>query len=529
MRNHPFSYQRLPVLSLVIIFIVSVYTLWFFHPWTKNKDGNRGVIRWDVITYYSYLPATVIYGDVTLKFLDEGIIKNDNKFWPIDLDNGNRLIVTSMGLSFLYSPFFFVAHALAPLLGQENDGFSNIYQFMLEISGFFYAFLGLILLARFLREQFDPLVTAITLLVIGLGTNLYYYSTVEAAMPHSHNFFLITLFMILVVRWYRKPSWYLGIFVGGLFGLIVLVRPTNILMFLFLFLYGVTSWKGLLERFGFYLKRWYLVLVMIAAFIVPWIPQFLYWKEITGHYLFFSYGEKNASFFFSQPQILKSLFHIRKGWFIYTPLMAFAIMGIPILYRKNRAWFTPLVIYVPMMVFVQSSWWCWWFGGGYGLRPYISMYPLLAIPLAVLLERVRLMKRKGFFYTLVPVMMLLVVYQVFQSRQFTTSAIHYSGTTWRSYKENFLKTYPTGPSWHMLELPDFELARKGIYVNYPTWEDKEAWKTMGKAEAFEKIGAEIRADRSVVRQIRRYAGREGIAVDSAMVVVQERMYREKCD
>lgn len=528
MRNSLFSYPHLPRLSLIIVLITAVYTMGYFHPWTTNADGKRGVIKWDVITYYSYLPAAVIYGDVTLRFLDDGIIVNDNKFWPIELDNGNRLIVTSMGLSFLYAPFFLAAHALAPLVGQENDGFSNIYQLMLSVGGFFYAFMGLILLARFLRKHFDPVVTAVTILVVGLGTNLYFYFTVEAAMPHSHNFFLITLFILLVDRWYKNPTWYNGLLTGGLFGLITLVRPTNILLFVFLFLYGVTSWKTLGERVVFYLEKWYLVLLMLLAFLVPWIPQFLYWKAITGQYLFFSYGEKDASFFFGQPQVLKSLFHIRKGWLFYTPVMAFALLGIPMLFREYKGWFVPLVVYVPLMIYVQSSWWNWWFGGGYGLRAYISMYPLLAFPLAMFLTRTG-RRKKGWQYAFIAVMLLLLIFQVFQTRQFTTGAIHYSGTTWTSYKENFLKTYPTGASWQMLEIPDFILARKGIYIDYPTWEEKESWRAKEKDEAMELLREEIGEDRSVMRQISHYAHREGISRDSAMTEVVERMYQEKTD
>lgn len=524
-----FSYQKLPRLSLIVIMITSLYTLGHFHPWTKNKDGNRGVIRWDVITYYSYLPATVIHGDVKLDFLDEGKIKNDNKFWPIDLDNGNRLIVTSMGLSFMYAPFFFIGHVLAPVFGQENDGFSNIYQFMLIVSGFFYAFMGLILLARFLRKHFDPAITAITVLAIGLGTNLYFYSTVEAAMPHSHNFFLVTVFMLLVIHWYRKPNWYNGISTGLLFGLIVLVRPTNILLFLFLFLYGVTSWKSLAERVIFYVSRWYLVVIMIFAFLLPWIPQFLYWKVITGHYMFFTYAEKGASFYFKHPHILESLFHFRKGWLLYTPVMVFALVGIPFLYKGARNWFIALIIYVPIMIYVQSSWWCWWFGGGFGLRSYISMYPLLAFPMAMLLKKLGSLRHRRYYFATISVMFLLVVFQVFQTRQFTTIAIHYSAATAKSYFENFLKTYPTGTSWKMLEVPDFNLARLGIYVSYPTSEDKETWKAMDRVRACDRIRDEISVDRKIMRQISRYAEREEIPLDSAMVMVVDRMYGEKTD
>ena len=97
----------------------------------------------------------------------------------------------------------------------------------------------------------------------------------------------------------------------------------------------------------------------------------------------------------------------------------------------------------------------------------------------------------------------------------------------KSYAENFLKTYPTGPSWKMLDLPDFQLARKGIYISYPTWEDKEAWKVMDRVDALEKIREELNGDRALSRQIKRYAKREEITLESAMQEVMDRIYGER--
>ncbi len=523
------SYEKLPRLSLIVIMLTSLSTLWYYRPWEQNEDGKRGVIKWDVITYYSYLPATIIHGDVTLNFLDEGKIRNDNKFWPVETENGNKIIVTSMGLSFMYAPFFLFAHVMAPLLGQENDGFSNIYQFMLSFSGFFYSFMGLILLSGFLRKYYDPAITAITVLAIGLGTNLYFYATIEAAMPHGHNFFLSTVFMLLVIHWYRKPVWYIGLAVGLLLGLIVLVRPTNILLFLFLLLYGVSSWKDLQERIVFYLSRWYLVLLMTAAFLLPWIPQFLYWKLITGQYLYFSYGDKGASFFFNQPHILDSLFHIRKGWLVYTPVMAFALAGIPLLYREEKKWFLVLSIYVAAMIYVQSSWWNWWFGGGWGLRSYISMYPILAFPMAMFMKKLKSLRIPIYYVAGISLMFLLIIYQVFQTRQHATAAMHFQGTTKKSYRENFLRIRPTGPSWNMLEIPDSQLARKGIYIAYPTSGDKEAWRLMDREDAFRTITEELEGDKTLKRQIKRYAKREEISLELAMTNVVTRIYEERSE
>lgn len=517
----------LPGISLGLFLVVALSTILWFQHFRINENGTRGVIRHDVISYYSYLPAAVVHGDVSLSFLGEEEFKNENRFWYVKLDNGNRLVITSMGLSFLYAPFFFIAHLLAPVLGQSQDGFSNIYQLMLLISGLFYAFMGLLLLSRFMKRYFDPIVRAIVLLAVGLGTNLFYYSTIQAAMPHSHNFFLVMCFMALVVRWYEKPNWKRALGVGLLFGLIVLVRPSNILLFLFLFLYGVRSWKTLLERIVYYLQRWYLVLIMLAGFFLPWIPQFLYWKAITGHYLFFTYAEKGATFYFAHPHILESLFSFRKGWLIFTPIMIFSLLGIGLMRKRAPDWFIALVIYVAAMIYVQSSWWCWWFGGGFGLRPYISMYPLLAVALAYVFQYLRSLKSWIPFAMITSMVLILTAYQLFQTRQFTTKAIHYSGATVQTYIENFLKVRTTGASWEMLELPDFNLARLGIYTAYSTGDDPETWRALGQEEAYRRIRAEIEDNPRMKRQIKRYAEREDIPHEEAMNMVLERMFFRK--
>ena len=522
-----FTLGNLPRISLFVFLGLAIGAIFFFQEWRRNDEGNRGVIKFDVISYYSYLPATVIYGDVTLGFIGDKGFKNNNKFWYEKLENGNRMVVTSMGLSYMYAPFFFVAHWLAPVLGQSADGFSNIYQLMLTISGLFYALMGLILLKRLLLKYFDPVVTALVLLAIGVGTNLFFYATKEAAMPHSHNFFLITLFITLVVRWYEKPTWQKSFGLGLLFGLIALVRPSNILLLLFLFLYGVSSWKSFVDRVLFYLRAWHLVLIMLLGFFLPWIPQFIYWKAVTGHYLFFTYAEKGATFYFAHPHILESLFSFRKGWLIYTPVMIIALAGMLWMRRWARPWFLALAIYIMAMIYVQSSWWCWWFGGGCGLRPYISMYPLMAIPMAYLISHLRQKKRQWAFGGITALILILSAYQLFQIRQLSTKAIHYSGTTFQSYKENFLKQRPTPNSWKMLELPDFNLARLGIYVSYSTAENKEDWSAMGTEEAKERIRKEIDADPKLRRQIGRYAEQEGQPVDTVMNMVLERMYVRK--
>jgi len=146
-----------------------------------------------------------------------------------------------------------------------------------------------------------------------------------------------------------------------------------------------------------------------------------------------------------------------------------------------------------------------------------------------LFRRVQESGNKVLFPALASLVLVLTAFQLFQTRQFTTQAIHYSGTTAASYKENFLKLRPTHDSWQMLELPDFNLARLGIHVAYPTdTKLKEGWRSLSQQEAYSRIEEQIRSDAKLQRQIERYAQRDGIAMDSAMQVVLKRMHYRLC-
>jgi hypothetical protein len=504
-----------------------IFTNFLHHSWTLDGPGERGVIHWDVISYYSYLPATFIYGDVNLGFLDdppEGFV-NDDKFWPSTLDNGNKLIITSMGLSVLYAPFFFTAHLLAPLFGQAADGFSSIYQFFLVFGTLIYVIFGFVILKNILLKFFKPLIVSITLIAIAFGTNLLYYSTFESAMAHSYGFFLIVLFLYLVMRWYRKSTVVLTILTGALFGFIALVRPTNILVISILLLWDVKSMQEFLERILFFIKKFHLVLLMVAAFILVWIPQILYWKSVTGHYLYFSYAAEGASFYWAHPHILDGLFGFKKGWFIYTPMMLLAVAGIPLLIKRLPQFFLPVLLLLLTCIYVQSSWWSWWFGGGFGLRAYIDIYGILAIPLAVVVERILALRREIYRYAALVLVGFLLIFQLINTHQYRRNIIHYVGMNRLTYKNAFLRFNYHPDHWNTLTLPDYELARKGIYVFYYTGFQYDFLKEMNESEGLNAVRQMILQDNRLIKEIGWYADREQLDPEAVINEVTDRMYK----
>ena len=430
----------LPTLAIWFIFAALLSTMGVYHHWTRSKDGNRGVIKRDVISYYAYLPATFIYGDVTLKFLDHPPrdFVNDNKFWYDTMDDGSRVIRTSMGLSILYSPFFFIAHGLAPYFNQLPEGFSSIYQLFLAFSSLFYVLMGLMILKRILRRFYSERASTITLLLVALGTNLFFYTVHEGPMSHSYNFALLTLFLYLVIKWYEEPSFKRSVLLGFVYGLIVLVSPSNVLVGILFLGWGVVGKGAIRERLFLLLKQYKMLLAMVLFFILPWVPQMIYWKTVTGSVFYYSYVSSGTSFYLNAPHIIDLLFSFRSGWYLYTPVMLAATLGLFFLKRKCRAGLWPISILLLLQIYLLSCWWSLRNGDSFGLRSFVDIYGLMALPLAALVETSLRSKRIVTISTAAVLGFFLYMNQ-FQTVQYTKGIIHHTEMTGEAYKLNFLK------------------------------------------------------------------------------------------
>lgn len=443
---------RLSVFVLVLLTIGWISMIVKVKTWATPQ----GVISNDVISYYGYLPGIFIYHDISLRFKEDPSFPFKDKVWANSLPGNHFVIRMSMGLSMLYLPFFMVAHAYCLISGWPATGFSDPYEIALIISSLFYTLLGFVLLRKILCLYFSERVVSICLIAIGFGTNLFNYATVEACMSHSYLFFLINIFIWLTIKWYANPAWRTTILLSATGALTSLVRPTHILIFLLFFLYQVNSFPDLFARIKHVFRERWKMFIMVLVFFMVWFPQLAYWKYNTGDWFFFSYV--GSRFYFLQPHILEGFFSYRKGWLVYTPIMVFSLMGFFFMKRKSPDFFTGSLLYVLLSTYIILSWWCWWYGGSFGQRPFIDMYGLLAIPMGCLISKIYEMSmwRKVSFTML---MFSLIVIQLYQSQQYYWGSIHYDSMTKEAYWASFLrKTPPAG--WHyLLKEPDYEKAR----------------------------------------------------------------------
>lgn len=445
-------------LSLYTIYlIIVVYSLHIFV--VQRYKQPQKVIMWDVISYYAYLPACFIDNDIGLSFWKNEKPYNE-RYWPKDTENGKFVIKTTMGVSFFYAPFFFVAHLCADSFGFQPNGFTTPYALALQLSALFYVIWALFILRKLLLKYFDDKSISITLIIIALFTNLYWYTTSrDNPMSHSYDFFLFSAFLYLSELWHERTNFKNSILIGIVSGLIALIRPTNIIIALIFIFYNVKSIKDVSEKINMLIRNYKYLIVIVLISIAIWIPQFIYWKTITGSFLYYSYGN-DERFFFNQPLILQVLFSFRKGWLIYTPVMIFSLVGIILLHRNLKEYSWGISIFFVLNLYVISSWWCWWYGGSFGMRPLIESYAILAIPLSVAIQWI-FKQKKTIKLSLLTVLIVLSLQSGFHTLQYYFETIHYEAMTSKAYFDSFWRLKRSNNHYNLIETPDYEKAKKG--------------------------------------------------------------------
>ena len=440
--------------SRLIIFLISVLSVYIVlnrFEWHQNKT-----IEWDKGGYYIYLPAAFIYQDLgTFSFLPEINKKyrpSADVEWYAMYDQpstGRRLNKYPVGVALFEFPFFLAAHLLTIATNRyPADGYSSFYQLGICLATVFWVMMGLFLLRRFLLRYFDDRTTALTLLMIALGTNLYNYTSFDFGMSHPFSFFLFAAFINAVDLWYTKQNTRHLLLAGIITGLIIITRPTNIVIVVVALLWGNDGMKNIRDRLLFFKKQIGPMCLSVFLCFAVVMFQLGYWKYATGNWVHYSYEEEG--FNFANPEIWKGLFSYRKGWFVYSPIAFISFIGFIALWKYYRKMVLPLLIYFVVTIYIVFSWHQWWYGGGFGARAMVESYALMAIPLAGLLYWIKNRNSKPLKIISSAIFVCLIALNMFQTYQFSIAVIPWDHTNKEYYWRVFLKDHRTDEDWQVL-------------------------------------------------------------------------------
>ncbi len=363
---------------------------------TFNRHSKSGYFNYhseiwgDKAGYYVYLPAATKYNFNPEKFPDSIDLKTGNGF-RLDYENKRVLTKYTSGVAILQLPFYLVADVLAGPMEFVSDGFSPIYHWSIDLAAVFYLMLGMFFLKRYLLHYFETFVVYLVLVSLFVGTNLYYYSVDETGMAHVYSFSLFCSYLYLLqkTRHLTEQKSVSILVLGIICGLIVLIRPTNVVFIIVCFFLESTETKETLSSLKLFRPKVFLLL--LVGLVISLTPQLIYWKFTYGSIISYSYG--NEGFNWAHPKLLQSWFSPNNGLFMYSPfylLMVASLVYMAVKRMPNGAVLLGLFL---GMSYVFASWHDWNFGCSFGARSYIEYLAVLSIPLAHLFNLIRTKKK----------------------------------------------------------------------------------------------------------------------------------------
>ncbi|MCE3295532.1 MAG: hypothetical protein K0R65_1246 [Crocinitomicaceae bacterium] len=408
--------------------------------WEKK---NMFIIS-DGRAYYEYLPATFIYQDLEFSYLDTlhsslyPFEESLNFYQKVD---GKRINKYFIGTALCETPAFLLSHLYVKSSGKYRaDGFSEPYQWAIYLNAFLFFLIGLYCVSELLKSYEIPNYVILPLLAgLAFCTSLPFYVYVDSSYSHVYSFAAVSFFLLSVRKYLlsQNGSW-LALLIFGI-SLVVLIRPVNglVLLFLPLFFTSRAEFRETIIHIFTHKRKGLIIGILLGLTLLG--LQMLVWYVSRGKLLVYAYGKEG--FIWSHENFIAFLFSVRKGFFFWSPwfllLCVSGLAGALALkrYRFTISWL--LAFYI--IIFVSCSWWFWSYAASYGSRPMVDFYAafvLLAIPLLQRFKKIAL--------TVLALGLLFAPITITQVYQYQRYIIKQDDMTWQNYKDVFMQR---GPLW----------------------------------------------------------------------------------
>lgn len=408
--------------------------------WEKKST----FIASDGRAYYEYLPAAFIYKDLKFNYLDT---LNSNLYTQAETQNfyqkvnGQRVNKYFIGTALCEMPSFLISHLYATNSSKYRaDGFSEPYQWGIYLNSFLFMLLGLYCLSELLKSYgISHYVSFLVLAGLAFCTSLPFYVYVDSSYSHVYSFAAVSFFLFAVRKYLLTQAGYWLIALIFAFSLILLIRPVNGLVLLFLPLF-FSSWPEFKETLAvlFSRKKTALILGLLLGFLLVSL-QICVWYISRGKLLVYSYGKEG--FIWSHQNFLDFLFSVRKGFFFWSPwffLLCLSGLTGALLLKRYKFVFSWLFAFY-LVIFVSCSWWFWSYASTYGSRPIVDFYAaivLLAIPFLQHFKKMAL--------AVLGLCLLFAPITITQIYQYQRYIIKPDDMSWDNYKEVFMQR---GKDW----------------------------------------------------------------------------------
>ena len=361
-----------------------VLTTLYFNLGYLNRIDER-VKGVDGVYYYMYLPSLLLDGDIDFSnevsnyFGEKQVEKDRTKTGMV----GNHWPV---GPAIFWAPFFLLAHFITLICNSMGSSFpfgghSGLYTTFVYLANSLYGVSGFILIYYSLKRFFVFRDILLASLITLLCSPLTYYLWPFTTMSHTISFFAVSLFIFAFFRY--GINWRTAICAGLMF----LARWQDILFALPLIIYIAQDFFQTKAQKGYLWIKWIVRhFGFVLVFFITVFPQLFVWKILYGQWIMPASTAQEIDVLNLHP--IKVLFGAETGLFAYHPLLILGVVGLPILFKKNRMWgmycSLAILIQVLFVASIQRS-----AGWAFGNRFLVGMLPFLAFGIAAVFERIK--------------------------------------------------------------------------------------------------------------------------------------------
>lgn len=298
----------------------------------------------------------------------------------VSLEDGKYVTTYPPGNAILWLPFLAVSNAIET--GSINTDYykafngHSIYDgIAILFAAAFYTFLSIILVYKILRKlTFSERNAIYSVALVYISTYALSYFMQFASYSHVYEIFTCAATLYFIIKFGEKFE-YKWMTLAGIFaGLLFLTRPFDLLVIapiaLYVFIYRNGRARGNFIT-GF----------MPIAVIYPiynWISY--------GNPFKTGYGNSSQMFDFTTFNLDKLLLSEVRGWFVYSPLMFLALVGLFLYTRRNKPSILLYLLPVVLTILGYCFWPNWWGGDSLGQRFFLVLLPFMAIGMSYLIK-----------------------------------------------------------------------------------------------------------------------------------------------
>ncbi len=406
--------------AIVVVMTIAVLGSLRYRVVGDNGRAWQSAINNDGKGYYEHLRAPLV----------EGRLDGEHgEPWMFARAGEGKVIKYFAGTALLQSPYVLAAHAYTVLFSRgPQDGYSLQYHLAIICSALVSLCLGLIFTRRLLLAMgHGEVAAAFALVAIGLGTGLLVQAVVHPGMSHVHSFAAVAALLWTSRRAWEQPSWSRYAIVGAALGLVIILRPVDLLVV------GALPLATLgLARPSHLLRLQNLIAFALALGALLMVQSTL-WYIQCGEWLIRPYA--GEGFHWDRPAIMQHLFSARNGLLFYWPVLLLVIPGAWMIIRRHPVRAFPFIMCLLGFAYVTSAWWNWSYGDSFGQRPYVDVMALLALPIAAVMGAGRAWRT-----VLLVVGTLAILLNLFQSWQYANWVLVPARIDLVRYGHVFLRT-----------------------------------------------------------------------------------------